>query len=299
MTRHSFSLLVWILLIPLLTGCPDLSQVQELAKTADGAKAGIAAIAADFKGSCERQNLYVHLPPGPPPSPPPPHACLNGEDLDNVGKNLVVEQNVLLKYFDTLGNLAGTEATGFEKVAPSLNTTFKTAGLNTSQQAMAASAGTLASSITKMVTAGYREKKIVEILKEADPAVTQLTTGLADQVAPQAGQGETSYVQLLSNEEEVLKAYYETPIAKDPSSSAGLLLNVQYHSKLARLAARREAGIAYRKLMISIGQAHRKLLAAAQSGNFDKATVKRIAASLAQPISDMTSSIITLEQNAR
>jgi len=288
-------------------GCPDLSQVQQLAKTADGAKSSITNIAADFKGSCDRQNLYVHLPPGPPPAVPPQQACITGDDLDKLGENLVVEQNILMQYIDTLGTLAGTDASGFEKTAPSLDSSFKNAGLSTNQQSMAKSAGTLAAQMTKFATAGYREKKILEILRDADPAVTALSSGLADQVAteadvtpgtavPMAG---TSYLQLLRNEEVVLNSYYQIPLAKDPNSSAGTLLNVQYHSALAELKARENAAIAYRKFMISIGQAHAKLLAGAQRGNFDKASVKKIAQDLAQPISDMIDAITTLQKDAR
>jgi hypothetical protein len=302
--------LVCMLLLPFLAGCPDLTQVQQFAKAADGAKTSITAIASDFKGSCDRQNLYVHLPPGPPPNPPPPQACSSGDDLTKVGNNLVAEQNVLLEYIDTLGTFAGSDASGFEKEAPTLNTSFKTAGLDTTQQAMASAAGTLASDITKMATAGYREKKILEILKDADPAVTQLTTGLADQVATQADVaalsggaappgGGTSYLELLGNEQVVLNSYYQIPLAKDPNSAAGILLNVQYQSLLGQLQARENAAVAYRQLMISIGQAHAKLLADAQSGDFDKASVQKIATDLAQPISDMTNAISTLVQDAR
>lgn len=311
MTRQRYLSLLCILFLPVLVGCPDLSQVQQLAKTADGAKSSITSIAADFKGTCDRQNLYIHLQPGPPPISPPTKACVNGDDLNHLGTNLLSEQNILLQYIDTLGTLAGTDASGFEKQAPSLNTSFKTAGLNATQQTMAASAGTLASDITKLATAGYREKKILEILKEADPAVTKLTAGLADQVAtaadvasqppcapPPAGDP-LSYFKLLCNEEVVLDSYYQIPLAKDPDSPAGSLLNVQYHGVVDQLTAREDAATAYRKLMISIGQAHTKLLDGAQSGNFDKASVKKIATDLAQPISDMIDAITTLQKDAR
>ena len=108
MTKRRFRILICTLFLPFLGGCPDLSQVQQLAKTADSAKSSIANIAVDFKGSCDRQNLYVHLPPGPPRSEPPPQACITGEDLDKLGKNLVAEQSILLQYLDTLGTLEQT-----------------------------------------------------------------------------------------------------------------------------------------------------------------------------------------------
>jgi hypothetical protein len=294
-------------LLVFLFGCPNLSQVQQFAKTSDAAKTSITAIAADFKGTCDRQNLYVHLLPGPPPSPPPQKACVNGDDLEKLGNNLIVEQNVLLQYINTLGNLAGTDAVGFEKEAPKLDTNFKTAGFNTTQQSMAASAGTLASYITKMATLEYRKRKILEILRGADPAITKLTTGLANQVATASdvedtggtSQPGTSYFQLLSNEKDLLDSYYQVPLATDPSSSAGTLLNDQYHNARGQLKARQDAAKAYRKLMISIGQAHNKLLTGAESGNFNRESVEKIAKDLAQPISDMTSAITTLEKDSR
>jgi len=126
-----------LLLTILLAGCLDLDQVTALAKVADGAKTTLPVIAADFKGSCNRQNLYVHLPPGPPPVPPPPKACLSGDDLEKLGNNLIAEQNVLLDYFDALGKLASNTSSGFQKSVRSLSGSFKDAGLNTAQQAMA------------------------------------------------------------------------------------------------------------------------------------------------------------------
>jgi hypothetical protein len=305
-----FRLLFCILILPFLVACPDLTQVQQFAKTADAAKSTIPAITADFKATCVRQNLYVHLPPGPPPAVPPPKACINEDDLEKLGNNLLSEQNTLLQYIDALGTLAGTDASGFEKAAPGLDTSFKTAGLSSTQQAMAGAAGTLAANITKLATAGYRERRILEILKDADPAVTVLTTGLANQVAtqsdlsppvpgaPPTGDG-TSYFELLANEEGLLNSYYQIPLANDPNSPAGTLLNVQYHTALDQLSNRKDAAAAYRKLMLSIGQGHSKLLTGAQTGNFNAASVKKIAADLAQPISDMVNAISTLEKDAR
>jgi hypothetical protein len=57
--------------------------------------------------------------------------------------------------------------------------------------------------------------------------------------------------------------------------------------------------MAYRKLMISLGLAHAKLLAGAQSGNFDKASVEKIAKELAQPVSDIVNAITALQQDMR
>jgi len=288
------------LFLPCLAGCPDLSQVQQFAKTSDGAESAVTLIAADFKGSCDRQNLYV-LPP-PPPAKPPPQPCVNGDDLGKLGNNLIAEQNILFEYIDTLGTLAGTDASGFEAEAPSLGTSFGNAGLSATQQDMANAVGTLAAQITKMATAAYREKKILEILKDADPAVQTLTKGLADQVAPPpapAAATGTSYLELLGNEETLLKSYYEIPLAKDPDSLTAILVRNQDVAALDQLKAREEAAKAYRTLMIAIGQAHAKLLADSEKKGFNKDAVKKISKDLAQPVAEITGAITSLQKDLR
>jgi hypothetical protein len=303
MTRRS-RLLLLLLFLPPLTGCPDLSQVQEFAKLAESAKSPASEIVNDFKASCNRQNMYVHLPP--PPAEMPPKPCISGDDLDKLGRNLLAEQNTLFTYIETLGKLASTEASGFEKIAPNLDTSFQDTNLSKAQQSMAKSVGTLVASMTNLMTFGYRKKKVLEILRDTDPAVTELSEGLANQVAskddvsckPHSSSG-TSYFQLLCNEELLLKSYYEIPLAKDPDSPAGILLRFKYYATLDQLQSRKEAAIAYRKLMLSIGEAHTELLAGAQTGNFDKSSVKKIAHDLAQPISDMRDAIATLKKDLR
>jgi len=170
-----------------LTGCPNLTQVQQLATTADSGKTAAATIAGDFTASCDRQNMLINLPPGPPPVPPPNKACTDGADFTQVGKNLTAEQSILFAYFDSLGKLSSADATGFEKAAPALNTSFKNAGLTTVQQGMAGAAGSLAADITKLATAGYRSSAIEKILNSSDAAVQTLTTGLANEIVPPGG----------------------------------------------------------------------------------------------------------------
>lgn len=297
-------------LLPLLTGCPDLTQVQQLDKTADAAKSSLTPIAADFKASCDRQNLYTYLPPGPPPNPPPVKPCGNGDDLDKLGKNILKEQSILLDYFDALGSLSATDASGFEKVAPALDTSFKNAGLNATQQEMGKAAGTLASAITKLATEGYRKKKILEILKEADPAVQKITIGLANQVAPvsdlsvppagsQPRPDVSSYLALLYNEDIGLKTYYEIPLTQDHNGPAAILLTVQYQTAQELQSNRQDAAVAYRKLMLALGQAHASLLTDAEKGDFNKDSIKQIAKDLAQPMSDMSDAINTLQKDMR
>lgn len=286
-----------------LTGCPNLTQVQQLATTADGGKTAAATIAGDFSASCDRQNLILKS------------SCSssNRTELVHIGTNLAAEQNILFAYFDTLGKLASADATGFETAAPKLNASFQTAGLTATQTAMAGAAGSLAADITKLVTLGYREKEILGTLKSADNPVQTLTTGLADQVAPNVPDANTdqpcqfippagtpsSYLTYLCYEDTNLQSYYAIPLAGEKDPAIAVLLQSQYDSALAQLHTREAAALAYRKLMLSLGTAHSKLLAASAKGNFNAAAVKEISQALSGPLSDMANAVNTLQKDAR
>jgi hypothetical protein len=286
------------LLTVLLAGCVDLDQVTALAKVADGAKASLPVIAADFKGSCDRQNLYVHLPPGPPPVPPPPKACVNGDDFEKLGNNLITEQNVLLDYFDALGKLASSSSAGFQKSVGTLSASFKDAGLSAAQQTMATSAGNLAAAISDMALQGYRKKKIADIVGKADKDVTILANGLADQVAPAAGTAvsATSYVSLLSNEGLLIDSYYAVPLAKDPNSLAAILVNRQWQDDVNQLNARMNAAQAYRKLMVSLAAAHWKLASDTKGGHFD---IKTLGKDLGPDVVQIEEAVAALQKDLR
>ena len=287
----------------MLTGCPNLTQVQQLATTADGAKTAAATIAGDFSASCDRQNRVLK------------GSCNDAvkKDLAQVGTNLAAEQSILFAYFDNLGKLSSADATGFETAAPNLNTSFQNAGLSTTQQAMAGAAGSLAADITKLVTLGYREKEILEILKSADGPVQTLTSGLANQVAPDVPDtyAETpcaftppagtppSYLTELCNENLNVHSYYDVPLAGEKDPAIVLLLQAQYDSAIAQLQTREAAALAYRKLMLPLGTAHSKLLASSAKGDFNADAVKAIAQALSGPLSDMANAINTLQKDAR
>jgi hypothetical protein len=304
-------------ILPVLAGCPDLTQVQQLSKTADQGQTSANALAADFAGTCSRDNLYVHVPSGQfnDLAAAPPKACINAADLESIGKNQIAAQTVLFAYFDALGRLASTDATGFEAAAPKLDSGFKTAGLSATQQDMAAASGTLASLVTKVVTAGYRAHEVEKLLQEADPAVQTLTLALANMIAPagvnkdqpcplpapnpQQKIPEISYFGLLCNEQGVVNLYYQGPLNADSQSLAAILVSSEYKTALDQLKTHMDAASAYRTLMLSLGSAHAKLVADSKKGNFDKATIKRIASDLSEPMSDATDAVNKLQKELR
>ena len=286
------------LLAVVLVGCVNLDQVTALAKLAVEAKTSLPVIAADFKGSCDRQNLYVHLPPGPSPVSAPPKACVSGDDLDKLGNNLIAEQNILLDYFDALGELASSTSSGFQKSVGTLSSSFKDAGLSTAQQTMATSAGNLASAISDMALQGYRKRKIADIIGKTDKDVAILANGLADQVAPAPDKtpSATSYLSLLNNEGVLIDSYYSVPLAQDPNSLAAIIVNRQWQSDVNQLNARKDAAQAYRKLMLSLATAHAKLTSDTKGGHFD---IKQLGKDLGPDIEQMEKAIADLQKDLR
>src|SRR5579875_1966987 len=97
------------LLLPALLGCPDLKPVEQLATDADEAKPALVPIAADFKGSCDRENAFVEYRTD---TDNPVLPCSNGADLAKLGQNILKEQSLLLDYFHALGSLADADASG-------------------------------------------------------------------------------------------------------------------------------------------------------------------------------------------
>jgi hypothetical protein len=300
--RKPYALLLTVLLA--LVGCPDLSQVQQLGQTAGAGKSSLNAIAADFKGSCDRQNGYIQLPPGDVAPPPLPCDAKTAENYRKIGDNLIKEQAVLIAYFDALGKLAGTTTSGFDGVAPNLDTSFGNAGFDATQQEMAKAGGTIADAITQLATAGYREKKISEILTGTNDAVQKATTAMANIVDPDpepstgGGQNIASYMGILLNEDEMIRSYYEVPLKKEGSMSAlGALFNLKYQDAVQAQNQRKEAARAYRQYMLALGDAHNKL--AANAGKFEVDDVKKLSKELAKPFSDLAGAVRTLQKDAR
>ena len=291
-----------------LTGCPDLSEVQKLAQAADGGKDSARVVAYDFVGSCDRRNQMVDTLPGEPVILPCP-APLR-EDEVHLAKNLVVEQDVLLDYFDALGKLSAADAVGFEKATTGLSTNFANAGFDATQQDMAQAAGKLAAAVTRLATLAYREKEIAAIITANDENVTKLANGLANQIATDKAsldpgycrshfaENPPSYFGELCNEEGVLSSFYEIPLAAEKDFAIRRLLQAQYAPAQTQLRSRKEAAIAYRTLMIQLAVTHHKLVVASQEG-FSKDSVQRLANELTDPLTDIVDAVKTLRKDAK
>lgn len=274
-----------------VAGCLKMDQITQLANTADQSKASLAAIAADLKGSCDRQNSYV--PPVSPSNPSPTQPCTDGDDFVKLGTNLVAEQSVLLDYFDALGKLASSNTSGFTKSVGTIDTSFKSAGLSTAQQAMASSAGKLASAISDIFVQGYRSRKLFEIIKNTDQDVTTLANGLGNQVGSASG---PSYFSLLENEKAVMGSYYGIPLAREPNTLAAILVSRQYQGDLQQLQSREAAAESYQKMMKSLASAHSKLTNATKGGHFD---IKQIAQDLGPDVQQIMQSVNALRKDIR
>ena len=206
---------------------------------------------------------------------------------------MISEQSVLLAYFDALGKLAGGSTSGFSKSVSGIDANLKVAGLNTEQQKLASSAGKLAAAIAGMITDGYKRKKLGEIVRAADDDVATLANGLADQIDSDS---KASYTQELEAEQTSLSTYYGIPIAQATDPLGKLSAYKDWQAAREMLQNRRDAAKAYRKLMISLRDAHSKLKEESVNNRFD---AKAIAKALGPYLSDIESSIEDLQKDLR
>ena len=276
-------------LVSSLVGCTNLDEVAALPKLADGAKTALPLLAKDLKGSCDRQNFYAN----PTDNPAVLLPCSLGDPYAKLGSNMISEQSVLLAYFDALGKLAGGSTSGFSKSVSGIDANLKVAGLNTEQQKLASSAGKLAAAIAGMITDGYKRKKLGEIVRAADDDVATLANGLADQIDSDS---KASYTQELEAEQTSLTTYYGIPIAQATDPLGKLSAYKDWQAAREMLQNRRDAAKAYRKLMISLRDAHSKLKEESVNNRFD---AKAIAKALGPYLSDIESSIEDLQKDLR
>jgi hypothetical protein len=113
--------------------------------------------------------------------------------------------------------------------------------------------------VTRAFTGNYRRNRLQEYLREADPHVASLTTGLEDIIGK-------DYPGLLSEERRNLNIQYQR-VFDSASNAAILLLNRAYRDDVDKLKRRQTAAEAFVHALEQIRQGHREL--AAGSGRLE------------------------------
>lgn len=232
----------------------------------------------DLYESCvRRQSLRpdmptypLFVPPGSKEAAPKDNPAIDScSQFQAEGKELTTMSNVLDAYFKSMEQLAGFDTVALggnvETIAENATTA---ADLSTTQ---IESAGKLANLITQLATAGYQRKRLFELLKAADPEVTDVTQAF--------DQATKTYLDLLNQEQQTLAAQYQS-VGDASTGSTLFLLNHAYSQDLDKLQQRRTEANAYLDVTKNIREGHHKLVA-----NEKKLRAKDLSAALRSYIS--------------
>jgi hypothetical protein len=257
--RIAVTLSAVTILCCLLFGCASPEAIGNFADSAQKGIAGGPPVFTDIHDSCLRRQmsrpgapiLPIFVPPGskdaPPENPPAIAACAR---FAAEAQALTKVSDVLNDYFKSMQNLASFNASGVSGASESVAENVSTAAGVSSAQIE--SAGKLATLLTRIATESYQRKRLVQLLRDADPEVTNITEGF-DKVT-------STYLDLLQQEQQTLAAEYQSvgETARQPAML--LLLNRAYSEDLDKLQQRRSEGNAYRGALKNIREGHHKLV---------------------------------------
>lgn len=242
------------LLACVCVGCSQPEAVAAFAGAANQALTQGASLFNDLQGSCLRRHTAVErVTPAflPEPSPAVANACA---DFAPQGVALVQDANVLAAYFQAMQELAAFDNSSVSTPAEAAGANGATAAdLNSSQ---IDSISKLSGLVTRAFTGNYRRNHLLEYLRDADPHVAVLTTGLENVVGK-------DYQGLLTEERRNLNIEYQR-VFKPGDTALTLLLNRAYRGDIGELNRRQSAAVAYVQALQQIRQAHRKLAASAR-----------------------------------
>ena len=262
-----------LLPILVLTGCVDLGELGKFLAVSRTANASFSCLVADMKASCLRFNRYV-------PSEGPKQDC---NQYDKITPGLLSAQAVLIDYITALGGISSSNPVTFTGNIQTLTANLQEAGLNPQQVAASTS---LADVIKRGSLAAYRKRKVANLIATENSDIQILTQALAKIAG-------VDYEQLLSNEAEAERKYYEGSIKEFSSREplTVLLVKRAWDQDARDLAAKRNAAEAYVYAVTSFARGHEKLF-----NHRNHLTTKELVNDLAPEIGGMSNPMADLCQ---
>ncbi len=259
-------------------GCVQLKEIRAFAATAGDVGDRFPILARDLYDSCLSQQRYIVAQKND--FRIDRFADLNNDDNPLMAEGLKLcklykdEQNRLIKangtlvnYMKSMGDLAADDLTNFDKSIEGFGGALTEATLLTEAESSAVTK--LASLLSRIVTEGYRRKKLKSVIKDTNPDVQLLTSALSRIV-------NRNYVQQLRNEQEAMKSYYRELAAQSvrfnrllaDNARGGADINnpvplddlkTKYETKNAAIKAKINGAEAYAKILGSVAKGHQEL----------------------------------------
>jgi len=240
----AFKIRVLFLPILLLAGCVDLSEVGKFAALSETANASFPRLVADIQDSCDRRADYA-------PEDGRQEVFLHCKNLSTSKEGLLQSQQVLLNYMEALKNLSSDKTVTYGEKLDALPNALSKSGLDDSQ--VKATTG-LAKILIDAAVSGYRRKEVGKLVGQTNGDIQILTVALRKVI----GEG---YATELNLEEEAIKEFYRTNLKEHEKQEplTALLVKRNWAEDLDGVQKRKNAAVAYGKVMESIGQGHQKL----------------------------------------
>ena len=237
-------LLPLILCAGLLTGCADLKGIRQFADSA-AAAASYTDLTASYINGPDRMKQYEESKDR--------QAELDKESVarQKQEKALLGLHRGVQAYMKAMGALASDEVISYDQSLTKLGDQIKDTKL-LSESKVDAYQG-IAKILLKAATDGYRQKKLRQLIEEANPPFQKVAEGLKDLVGD-------AYVLSLENEKTLLNDYYREVIKLAPANDPGIeLVKENWRIKQNELEARKKACLVYAETIGKIAEAHQEL----------------------------------------
>ncbi|MGC2214988.1 MAG: hypothetical protein WA419_22615 [Silvibacterium sp.] len=233
-----------LILLSFCVACTDTSAVAKFAASAKKACTGFSDIANDFAGSATRRARYVN-------ADEKPKVLAQAEHYKELEPQIETAQKILVDYVAALAALSTDSTTAREKSIQATQSDLTQLGMTTNQ---AAAGVALAGKLADILVSGYRSRKLEQAIREANAPLQEYLQGLEQIVG-------VDYITQLNIERTSVRGYYGQAIFQYGKNEplAAILVNTQMNADLSKLDDKEKAALAYKKILVDIGEAHQKL----------------------------------------
>lgn len=251
--KHGPPLFLLTLCLLCATACANLEAVRQFSKTS-AATADYQQVVADYAQSPARQQAYQ-------PSDLAEELDADVEERAAQQARLEGAQKVLVQYMSALGDLAADKLPNVDAEVDGLGKALEKAkfigeGDRALSKETGAAAGTLAKILTRAVLDHWRQRKVAQIIQEADPSVQTALAGLKGILSEE-------FEASLKVEEEAMNQCFEGALEgskrlSNPDAVAPLIRILEEERK-EQLQVRRKRLQAYQEVLDRIAKGHADL----------------------------------------
>jgi len=167
--KISFCIIQCIILVLFMSGCASMEAVQNYASYSQSTIESVKPVAKDFYASCTRANSFKPL---------NSHSECKAEQ--EASKAILMVSNVLGEYAAALGALAADELVSYETDINAVTAEIKGLNVEDLEKNKINAVGSIAKLISKATASAYRQKQVVNFIRESDTLITIVTDTLAD-----------------------------------------------------------------------------------------------------------------------